>query len=573
MQVSSVRADRAGVQRAVWLLDLGCLVLLWVYWAATIGPLVIVERLQAYDVNRDIAAAVNFQAGKFLADPTTRGETLWYPPLSPLLVAWLSGLLGVTPGDCYRWSQLLVNWMLPAGMFLTVRLAWGRRAGLIAMVAMLLALPWWQINAHSGMASWQALIGGWVSLLLYAAAWRTRSRRWALTCGLWQGLAFLHHPLVPMILSAAFGLLAIHELVGLWRRGTAGAEWRDRLVRHGLIVGTGLLIGLPVVYWLQHGPTLNPMPRQFFSADLKTVRFALLGGNPWLWGTGLLGLVVILRRGGLAARLLMSILLVCLAGQLSAYGRVFGPAWAGFLPVLLPHQFQAYSQLCWGACMGVGIDTLVRAVAARAAGPAHRPVLEWVLLLAALALTAGPGWLQLDQHLHRHQHNYERAGEFVEAAAWIRRHTRISDVFVAEYQLAFTWLNPQTGRKVWLAPVGHTNPRVDWQARARLYSELTRERSPERFARLLRENAIDYCLITPEWVPPAIEAVWRGQAGLPEGLVPVFQRGAVLILRVEGTRSSVARPRPSSGAKRRGAFPASGRRWAAYASGEGFRGA
>jgi len=222
------------------------------------------------------------------------------------------------------------------------------------------------------------------------------------------------------------------------------------------------------------------------------------------------------------------------------------PAWADFLPVLLPHQFQAYSQLCWGACMGVGIDTLVRAIAARAAGPAHRPVLEWVLLLAAIGLTAGPGWLQLDQHLHRHQHNYERSGKFVEAAAWIRRHTRISDVFVAEYQLAFTWLNPQTGRKVWLAPVGHTNPRVDWQARARVYSELTREPSPERFSRLLRESAIDYCLITPEWIPAAIKAVWKGEARLPDGLAPVFQRGAVLILRVEGTRSSAARPRPSS---------------------------
>lgn len=536
MRKSSGRADRTPIWQAAWLPDLGCLTLLWVYWGATIGPLVIVERLGAYDVNRDIASAVNFHAGEFLADPTTRGETLWYPPLSPLLVAGISWLLGVPPGDCYRLSQLLVNWMLPAGMFLTVRLAWGWRAGFVAMVAMLLALPWWQINAHSGMPSWQALIGGWVSLLLYAAAYRTRSRRWAQACGLWLGLAFLHHPLVPMILSSAFGLLAIQELAELWRRGAAGAEWRNRLGWHGLIVGVGLLIGLPVIYALQHGPTLNPIPRQFFSADLLTVRFALLGGNPWLWGTGLLGLVVILRRGGLAARLLVSILLVCLAGQLSAYGRTFGPAWASFLPVVLPHQFQAYSQLCLGAGMGVGIDTLVRAVASRLTAPAYRLLLEPVLLLAALIVTAGPGWRELDQHLHRHQHNYERSGEFVEAAEWIRSHTRIYDVFVADSQLAFTWLNPQTGRKVWLAPVGHTNPRVDWRARHRVYSELTRERSPEGFARLLRENAIDYCLITPEWIPAAVKAIGRGEATLPDGLVPVFQRGAVLILRVESTK-------------------------------------
>jgi hypothetical protein len=530
-------ADDGGERWVAWLPDLGCLALLWIYWGAAIGPLVIAERLQAYDVNRDIASAVNFQAGLFLADPTTRGETMWYPPLSPLLAAGLSWLLGITPADCYRWSQLLVNWMLPAGMFLTVRLAWGRRVGLIAMVAMLLAMPWWQVNTHMGMASWQALIGGWVALLLYAAAQQTRSWRWGLACGLWQGGAFLHHPLVPLVLSAAFGLLAIHELAGLWRRKASAEEWRASLRLHALIAGVALLIGLPVVYWLQHGPTLNPMPRQFFSADLRTVRFALLGGNPWLWGTGLLGLVVVQRRGGLSARLLLSMLLVCLAGQLSAYGRVFGPAWASFLPVVLPHQFQAYSQLCWAACMGVGIDALLRFIASRVAAPAYRTVLEGVLLLVALGVTAGPGLLQLDQLLHRHQHNYERPGEFVEAAGWIRTHTRITDVFVTDYQLAFTWLNPQTGRKVWLAPVGHTNPRVDWQARARVYSELLRERSPERFARLLRERGIDYCLVAPEWIPASIGAVWQENAALPDGLVPVFQRGAVLILRVEAAGS------------------------------------
>lgn len=526
--------DPAHERRATWLPDLGCLALLWVYWGAAVGPLVIVERLQAYDVNRDIASAVNFLAGEFSADPTTRGETIWYPPLSPLLAAAVSRLLGIWPGDCYRWSQLLVNWMLPAGMYLSVRLAWGRRAGLLAMVAMLLAMPWWQVNTHSGMPSWQALIGGWVALLLYAAAQRTRSWRCALACGLWQGVAFLHHPMVPIILSAAFALLAARELAALWRRKVAAEEWRASVRFHTLIVGVALLIGLPVVYALQHGPTLNPMPRQFFAADLRTVRFALLGANPWLWGAGLLGMVVVLRKGGLASRLLFSILLVCLAGQLSAYGRVFGPAWASFLPVVLPHQFQAYSQLCWAACIGVGADALIRAVASRVAAPATRPMLERLLLIVALVVTGGPGFLWPSEDLlRRHLHNYERSGEFVEAVEWIRRHTRISDVFVTDYQLAFTWLNPQTGRKVWLAPVGHTNPRVDWQARARVYAALMRERSPAGFARLLRENAIDYCLITPEWVPASIEAIRRGQAALPDGLVPVFQRGAVLILRVD----------------------------------------
>jgi hypothetical protein len=97
-----------------------------------------------------VATAVNMQQGRFLGDCASVDHLLWYPPLSPAIMAGLAELWDIRVVDCHRWSALLFSWMIPAGLYLVVRLHWGRRAAAAATIALLLTMPWWQREVVQG---------------------------------------------------------------------------------------------------------------------------------------------------------------------------------------------------------------------------------------------------------------------------------------------------------------------------------------------------------------------------------------------------------------------------------------
>ena len=124
------RRNKSRAPRSSWIPDALLLLALAALWIWLVLPIVN-EGLRGYDIFRDIGNAVNIQHGRYVGDPAYPNETFWYPPLSPVLVAGISALLDAKPADCYRWSQLLVNGWIPIGLFLIVRIQWGRRAAIL----------------------------------------------------------------------------------------------------------------------------------------------------------------------------------------------------------------------------------------------------------------------------------------------------------------------------------------------------------------------------------------------------------------------------------------------------------
>jgi len=100
----------SGSAGAARFIDAFAIVGIAVFWWVYVSPIVLVEKLQGTDIYRDAAMARNMQQGSFFGDPSYAGETIWYPPGSPAVIAAISSLLHVEPLLCYRWSQLERMW-------------------------------------------------------------------------------------------------------------------------------------------------------------------------------------------------------------------------------------------------------------------------------------------------------------------------------------------------------------------------------------------------------------------------------------------------------------------------------
>ena len=532
MHVESTTQAPTG-RRAI-IADLVFLALLLVAWYVYVGPMVIRDRMLGYDVFRDVGSAVNILQGRVFADPAYVGETIWYPPLGAALAAAVLRWFRVLPEDYFRWSQLLFNWLIPAGLYILARVTWGRRSAIVSTVALLLAMPWWQVEVAHGQAAIHAVVWGWISLAFYAQAEGRRSYAWAVVCGVWQGLSFWHHPFVPTVLTVAFALQA--DWAG--RKGDKQNEPTDRRVRKHLIgrsavvVGTTFLMAAPILYLIMHGPVLNTDPREFLADELGTLRFALMGGNPWLWGMGLVGVVTCVRRADLGSRLLICSLFVTLAGQVPGYLRMYGGEWAQSVPTIVPHEFQRLFQLGWAMAIGVGVDCAVVWVSSRVTANRKRPLAAGALTIAACLLT-GVWWVgDVPENLRRYLKPMSYPPQWVEASEWVRRHTDLNDLFACEPDLAFRWLNAQTGRKAWIMPPGHSNPRVDWWERARGLRLMREAPTAESLWLLAQERGIKYLVPSPNWDPAvlrdysldsAVTAQYFLLAHGGPGAVPIFE--------------------------------------------------
>ncbi len=516
-----------------WLPDAACLAVLLAGWLAYVGPLVVRDRLRGYDICRDIASVVNIQHGQVFSDPAYVGETIWYPPLNPILMAAITGVSGISGADGYRWSQLVFNWLLPAGLFLVTRLAWGRRAAVGATVAMLLAMPWWQREVAHGQPSIHAIVWGWLALLLYARAARAPRPGWIVACGVFQGLSFWHHPFVPATLLGAFALQ------GLWaarpRPGSSAAPPGPRppqgapravLVRNALLFGLTLAVAAPILYLAMHGPVRNTAPREYLAAELLQPEVALLHADRvpwalWLWSVGVVGLITAVRRRDLPGRLLACILIVSLLGQAPGYARIVLGSTGERLPIIVPHEFQRIWQLAWAVCIGVGIDALVRYAGGRIAALRRSRAAVSGVTVAALLATGLPGWSAVPGNLRKYLMQADMPAGYEQMASWIRRSTGLNDVFACAPDVAFGFIGPETGRKAWITNVAHSNPRVDWEARANVMLALESAATPAEFTQIAQQHGIKYFMPSRSWMPQVLRDPALRATAMPDYFVCV----------------------------------------------------
>lgn len=504
--------------------DIAFLGLLILFWIVYISPVVIGEKRHGYDIFRDAGTAVNMQNGQYFADPVYAGESLWYPPLSPMIAACVSKVTGITPLDYYRLSQLFFNWLIPAGFFLLMRLKWGLRAAILGTVALLFAMPWWQAEVHQGQPSIHAIVLGWAALLLYAYQHKRQSNLWALVCGVFQGICFWHHPFVPTLLASGFVLQTMWWYIQQRHKTELSGEIKRKI----LIIGVTLLTAFPILYQLLRGPVLNHVGREYIAGEMHSIRFALMHGNPWLWATGIAGIVYCIRKADFGERLLVSLLAISLLGQIPGYLRLYGGEWASKIPVLVPHEFQRLFQLGWAAAIGVGMDSILCFLTERIKFFKVHPSSIKALTLAVCVITGGWGLVKAKNNYREYVHTFPNNPVLKEAGKWIMENTDINDVFACEPQLAFCWLNAETGRKVLLVPAGHSNPRVNWQQRATVLVEMGNAPNGKAFQQLAHKNGIKYFIPSRGWIPciigdsniynkataTCIEPVYSGYEGL-----------------------------------------------------------
>ena len=535
--------------------DLLFLLALGVLWVYLVTPIATQEGRHSGDILRDVASALNIQHGRVFADPAYRGETIWYPPLSPLLAAAASSLLGITPTEVYLWSQLLFNWMIPVGLYLVVRTQWGRRAALGATIALLLAVPWWQASVCRGQASVHAVVWGWAAMLLYGRRTGPNAWVWAVGCGLVQGIAFWHHPVLPAVLALAFLLQSVWACRRAAGKTDARKIVRGILRRELLILALTLVVAIPILCVMLHSPELNPEPRAHIADELRTADFPLMRYNVWIWGMGLIGAFSCARGRNLGARLLVAGMVVCAIGQVPGYARIFNLPGTAHVPVVVPHEFQLLFQLGWAICVGVGIDRTLTYVGAKVAFFRLRPSAMGALTAAALVLTGAWGVPGVRRNLGHFLHHYgPRHSDFDAAADWIRRNTSIDELFLCDQDLAFGWLSPRTGRKVWVTGHGHSNPRVDWQGRVRRLQEMAALTSPRLFWQTARRRGIDYCVLRAgsSWSPRVLTDSALGPMTVPAYLEPVFVSDRIHILKVV---AQPAMPGSPTGGGRRASAP------------------
>lgn len=488
------------------------------------------------DLYRDIAQAQVFRDGNYGADPFYRGHSLWYGPLLPFVVATISRLLDLPVATVYTRLGAYVNLAAPLAFYLLACRLLGRWAAVAAVFGLLFLrapdAPSWTEATYS---PWlfssnfaQALF--YVALLAYRRAWISRRPLVYAAAGAVLGLTFLAHA-APVLVMAV--VLAV---VVLWSRaGSARARWRPLVRRHGLLVGCGLLVSLPLLWSIlgrYHLQVRNPAPGLWSWPPLQpenALGFLASQLSP-LSAVTVVGALHLFRRVGrrLDPRLLLAWAAGCLLlfayATLASAARPEGIA----LPTLVPaFHFFFYGTAAASLMFGHGLHVLGLWAARpfmRLVDPRHRlarllepaVVAVCLLVLAGYALPSYPQRFDFTTARQRAQELGLRQS-WQQARHWIRSHTRAGDVFLCVDEPALFVVGP-AGRKVVALEDVFSNPYVEWEGRAEAREGMFADLRAGQFSRFLSTasaQGVTYVLVTRverPWlrgVPPTVlEEEW-----------------------------------------------------------------
>lgn len=502
------------------------------------------------DVYRDLAQAQTIADGRFGEDPFYRGETLWYNPLAPCVVARLALLLDLPLGVAYTRLGAYLNLLAPACFYALVLRLLGPAVAVAALSSFLFlrdpAAPSytaatyspWLLSAHLAQPLFYSGL-----LALRAALLRGGQPRYA-WAGLLVGLTFLAHTAPALILGGI--ALALVPFAG--PRGPAPG-WTRPLRRIGILVAAAAVVGLPLLWSIvgHYGLRVRnarPLEWNWPAFDAENARALLLDNLHPEQVVALLGLALAaLRvRRRTDARLLVAWPAVCAA--LLGYSWVAAGARARGLDV--PNLVPAFHFVFWGKAaesvlFGYGLRQMasaaVRAAAAvaRGAPPPPRGRVAWVSGLLALcvlgllarSLPAYPARADLVGSRHRARKFASLPGSS-EARRWLRENTRADDVFLSTDELGLLIVGPSARKLVAIEAV-YSNPYVRWDTRnaARdLMLQSLRSGATVSFRSLAREYHVTYVILASPGGRPV---------SLPHRktvLEAVFAKGDILIFQV-----------------------------------------
>ncbi len=446
-----------------------------------------------YDAFRDMAWASNIVAGRVWSDPVLRGETWWYAPGGPLVLAAAARATGAAVVDVCRSSALWWNALIPVVLLLTVRSAGDRLTALLAVPLVWLGSLWWLTHLAAPMPSVQGVVPALASVLLWQRALAETGIRsrvvWSVATGLALAVTAWVHPVCAVHAAGAVGVQGLATAA----RSGAGPVGRgsNPLIALAVAAGTALVLALPVLSHLLALPSRNSVPMRYIARELSNPDFALALHAPLVLPLAVVGAVAVART---LPRLwwVLGWLGVAVVGQ--SLGYLHGLLGLR-VPYLLPHEFQWHGQLALGVCAAAGSVWLGRHLARRLAWPREPWVAQllWVggATVAALVPTL-PYVAVADVYLVNVR---QVAASHHEVVEWLQAATPIDAVIACEPQTCHLVVAGLAGRKCVAPPIGHLNPSVDGAALLADLRTMLATGDEDEFLELARHHRVDYLLM------------------------------------------------------------------------------
>jgi hypothetical protein len=428
------------------------------------------------DLYRDAAAAQRLLDCRCLADPLYRGETLWYNPLVPAIVAALSAMLHVPVHILYARAGPVLNLVPLAGFYTLARVSFGRLTAGLATFAFLFlvdpAAPAWASASYSPWLFAGVFTQGlfYLTLALHQQARHREGLAWNVAVGAGVGLTFLGHSAPALLLGT---VLALDALV-------SGGPLRARLRGLAIEAVTAAAVAAPLLYsvvWRYRLRELNPMPSDWaYPAHLVDMMPSIPLGSLWITGSFLCaGLFV----AGFAPDVKRRAASVWLWGGANiawlAYRALLAPGaarWLGVHPPLFVPAFHFVFYLRAFTCLlaAAGLTWAIERAAAAAARDrlARSAVTATLALLVILVAYRDVGRDYADKHdlAEARSAAWRMSYRTEEQAAfdWVRHETRPGDVILASERAGLFVVGP-AGRNVVLVDGYFSNPFVDLEAR------------------------------------------------------------------------------------------------------------
>ncbi len=242
---------------------------------------------------RDVAAAQTIRDGYFWDDPYYAGESLWYNPLVPTLVATVARLTGAPVPVVHIRLGAYID-LLPAVCFYILVARFVNPYVALASMACFLFFtsppqhPTWASATYSPMLLPVIFVqaGFYLTLVVYRKAFCAHQRRYYAATGILLGLTFLGHTAPALILG---GIIALFTLINVYENRKKGGliTTAFRAMRDfGILIVAALVVSAPYLYTIvgrYHLRILNPWPSNWVWPDLSVENLGRFIESQFAW--------------------------------------------------------------------------------------------------------------------------------------------------------------------------------------------------------------------------------------------------------------------------------------------------
>ncbi|MDP7037898.1 MAG: hypothetical protein QGI45_01965 [Myxococcota bacterium] len=484
------------------------------------------------DIMRDTAHAQTILDGDFLGDPHYKGETIWYNPVLPALVAGLSALSGEPVHEVYAQFGPLLNLWVPIVFYLFVVAFMGHRIGLAAAFAFLfLSNPEMQSYSWASYSAWlynanfaQGFF--YLALIVLKRTLEHKDIKIFLLFGFALGITFLCHVAPALLLGAIFVSVVAKAVWHAHKNGRL--EEVKSIVRNALLaLVTAFLVGLPLIVSILGNYSLiikNTAPSAWIFEPLLLERMSafFLGEINFINLLALLGLYRVCRTKGelRSARLLLltwggwalAFFFYGYLRQLAANNGLFS------LNVVPEVHFLFYLRALASVCVGIALVFLCEFFVRRflqnklrETPPETQLITVLILVLALVFVSTYDTYSDRHDFVHsrRIALHLDRWVKSHDVYDWLREYTQPEDVFLTTNHLALFIVGPAGRKVVAVHDNRFSNPYVDWKERLmanNMMLEYLAENQLDEFRILAQEYGVTHVLVKDEFKKRLVEA-------------------------------------------------------------------